>query len=86
MPESKNLWEQIGNECLSKALNLLKSETAPTAATAETVGRLVETAIAIDSLNLRWERYQNSDLKALSDLAERNAIAAFANHSPLVQR
>lgn len=60
VPENNNLWEQVGNECLGKALNLLKSETAPTAATAETVGRLVETAIAIDALNLRWAEQNRS--------------------------
>lgn len=86
MPESNNLWEQVGNECLSKALNLLKSETAPTAATAEAVGRLVETAVSIDVLNRRWARFQCSDSKYLSELAEQRAIAAFANHSPSERR
>ena len=49
-----NLWEQVGNECLRRALHLLNEETAPAAATAETVKSLVETAISIDMLNLHW--------------------------------
>ena len=50
----KNLWEEIGNTCLNRATNLLKLETVPSAETAETVKNLVETAIAIDMLNLHW--------------------------------
>ncbi len=50
------------------------------------VGRLVETAVSIDVLNLRWERFQCSDSKYLSELAEQRAIAAFANHSPSERR
>lgn len=41
-------WSEIKNKCLSKALALLNAETVPTAATAETVKRLVETAIMIN--------------------------------------
>lgn len=56
MKEEKqiSLWEQVGNKCLSSALAMLESETAPTAVTVETVRGLVEAAIAIDTLNLRW--------------------------------
>lgn len=50
----ENLWEQVGNECLIQAIKLLKENTAPTAGTAETVKTLVDTAISIDMLNLRW--------------------------------
>ncbi len=50
-----NLWYDVGNRCLTVAKTMLKSETAPTAATVETVGKLVNIAIAIDMLNLRWE-------------------------------
>lgn len=53
--EQKNLWESVGNLCLLRAECLLKSETAPTAATVETVRTLVRTAIEIDKLNLLWE-------------------------------
>lgn len=60
MDEKINLWEQVGNECLSKALNLLKSETAPTAATADAVSRLVETAVSIDELSLCWAEQNRS--------------------------
>lgn len=54
MSEVKNLWEEIGNKCLQHANKMLEGETVPTAATAETVRTLVETAISIDVLNLRW--------------------------------
>ena len=50
----KNQWEKIGNRCLAGAEVLLKQETVTSAATAETVKSLVETAISIDLLNLRW--------------------------------
>lgn len=46
-------WEQIGNKCLFHALDLLESDTATTAETAVTVRTLVETAVAIGTLNLR---------------------------------
>ena len=44
-----NLWEKVGTGCLDKA-----QENIPTAATIEMVSMLVETAISIDLLNLRW--------------------------------
>ena len=47
-------WEGIGNLCLKLALSELEKETAPTAATVETVRELVRIAIEIDMLNLRW--------------------------------
>lgn len=47
------LWIEISNSCLQQASELLKSKTAPAAATAETVRALVETAIAIKLLDLR---------------------------------
>ncbi len=56
MEEKNNLWVQVGNKCLSHALTLLENETVPTAATVETVRGLVEIAISIDALNLRWEQ------------------------------
>lgn len=56
----ENLWELIGNNCLKKAATMLEG-TVPTAETAETVKRLVETAIAIDDLNLRWFAQTQSD-------------------------
>ena len=46
-------WEQIGNKCLSCAIDLLESDTTTTAETAVTVRTLVETAVAIGALNLR---------------------------------
>ena len=49
-----SLWEKVGNGCLQKANELLKSENIPTAGTVEMIYRLVSTAIAIDILNLQW--------------------------------
>lgn len=49
-----NIWEQVGNKCLSCALSILDEKTASTAATVEAVRNLVETAIEIDTLNLQW--------------------------------
>lgn len=55
MTEYKNsLWYKVGNKCLEHAQSLLDSETATTAATVEAVKGLVDVAIAIDMLNLRW--------------------------------
>lgn len=54
MAEERNLWTEVGNKCLRCASELLDSETTPTAATAEVVKSLVETAISMDLLNLRW--------------------------------
>ncbi len=59
--EKVNLWENVGNRCLASALTLLESETAPTPATVETVRALVDTAIAIDTLNLQRERQTRYD-------------------------
>lgn len=61
-----NLWEEVGNECLKKALSLLKKETVPTAGTVETVKNLVETAISIDMLNLQWMNKSQSGVKESS--------------------
>lgn len=49
-----NMWEEVGNKCLTHALALLDEKTAPTGATVETVHALVNIAIEIDCLNLRW--------------------------------
>lgn len=52
--EVRDLLKEVGNKCLQRASELLDDKTAPAAATAETVRCLVETAISIDVLNLRW--------------------------------
>lgn len=57
--KSKNLWGQVGEECLSRASSLLKAETTPTAATVGVVKVLVEIACMIDELNLRWEQQKS---------------------------
>ena len=59
--EQNNLWEQVGNRCLELARQELNKETAPAAATVETVERLVGIAISIDDLNLRWEVQGNPE-------------------------
>lgn len=55
MDKQDNLWEQVGNKCLQQAVKLLESETTPTEATIRVVRELTKIAIAIDSLNLRWQ-------------------------------
>lgn len=49
----EDLWTKIGSRCLELADKSL-DEAVPTAATVETVKRLVDIAISIDALNLRW--------------------------------
>lgn len=49
-----SIWERVGNKALELAESVLDRETAPTAATVETVKGLVEIAVMIDSQNLLW--------------------------------
>lgn len=56
----ENLWETVGNGCLKKANELLKVETAPTLEIVGAVKQLVDVAIAIDELNLRWAQQNRS--------------------------
>lgn len=58
--ETGNLWEQVENDCLLKAKALLKSETVPTEATVKMVQALVEAAVLIDDLDLRWKQHVHS--------------------------
>lgn len=48
-----NLWEQVGNECLNKAGKFLQMKNVLDLEQARTVKELVDTAIAIELLNLR---------------------------------
>lgn len=57
---TNNLWEQVGNLCLTQTLDLLQKEVTPTAATVEVTKGLVEIAVMIDSLNLRWVEQNRS--------------------------
>lgn len=62
MPESAiNLWEEIGNKCLLLADRLLNSAQDRASAERNLVlaTRLIESAVAIDDLNLRWWIHQN---------------------------
>jgi hypothetical protein len=67
--EQNSLWEQVGNRCLELARQELNKEAAPTAATVETVERLVGIAISIDDLNLRWVAQTRYDAAAFEGLA-----------------
>ena len=67
MAEQRNLWVEVGNKCLRRASELLDSETTPTAATAEVVKSLVETAISMDLLNLRWAIQNRSGAAVFRD-------------------
>ena len=55
MPNYESKWHEAGELCLDNAIALLKDETAPAAVTAEAVKTLIEAAVSIDLLNLRWE-------------------------------
>lgn len=55
-----NLWEQIGNKCLTCAIHMLENEPIPTIATGEAVKLLVETAVSVNNLNLRWAQQTRS--------------------------
>ena len=57
--EAGNLWEQVESDCLLKAKALLKSETVPTEATVKMVRSLVEAAVLIDDLDLRWKQHEH---------------------------
>lgn len=67
MRNETDLWTEVGNRCLQRASELLDGETAPAAATAETVRCLVETAISIDMLNLRWAEQSRYGARAFPD-------------------
>lgn len=54
--ETKNLWEEAGNKCLTQAIALLESKDIPDADIVDLVQKLVSAAIAIDTLNLQWEQ------------------------------
>ncbi len=51
--------EQVESDCLLKAKALLKSETVPTEATVKMVQSLVEAAVLIDDLDLRWKQHEH---------------------------
>lgn len=55
-----NLWEQIGNKCLTCAIHMLENESVLDPATIGAVKLLVETAVSIDNLNLRWTQQTQS--------------------------
>ncbi len=54
-----NRWEQISDLCLTHAIELLGTETAPTTATVNMVKDLVETAEIADKYS-RWEDFSSS--------------------------
>ena len=56
----ENLWIQVANSSLRRAMNVIERETIPTAETVGIVKGLVDIAISIDLLNLRWEEQTRS--------------------------
>lgn len=62
--QTDNLWGRVANGALKHAAELLESETAPTAATVETVEKLVRIAVTIDLVDLRWEQQTRSGAAA----------------------
>lgn len=63
----KNLWEQVGNKCLNKADEILQTQTVLNSEQVKTVRELVDTAIAIDLLNLRWDQQNRFGAAAFRD-------------------
>ncbi len=59
MAKEVNLWVEIGNLCLNKALKMLKAEDIPDMGVVEGIEALVGIAVSIDTLNLRWEQAKN---------------------------
>lgn len=49
-----NLWLEVGNKCLKRASELLDDKTASITETSAAVKQLVEAAVMMDDLNLRW--------------------------------
>lgn len=70
--EVRDLWTEVRNKCLQRASELLDNKTAPAAETAETVRCLVETAISMDILNLRWAAQTRYDAKTFQKMAVNN--------------
>ncbi len=56
MREDFNLWKEVGDRCLKSAIAMLDDETTPKAMTVAAISALVDTAIAIDTLNLQWAK------------------------------
>ncbi len=50
----KSLWDKVCNNCLDKADKILQTKTVLNAEEVRTVKELVDIAIAIDMLDLRW--------------------------------
>lgn len=50
---NKPLWEATAQDFLTRAAELLQKDAAPTAATVETAGKLVEIAVNIELMVLR---------------------------------
>ena len=54
--EKTNLWAQVANKCLNRALTILENSESDGLFDMVEVQRLVQIAIAIDKLNLEWEK------------------------------
>ena len=67
MDSKTNLWADVGNACLREARILVSGPTIPTAATVETAKKLVDIAISIDLLNLRWAEYNRHGAAVFPD-------------------
>ncbi len=51
----ESLWYEVGNLCLTKAKAILEGRELSIERTVDVVRKLVDTAIAMDRLNLDWE-------------------------------
>lgn len=56
-----NLWESVGNRALELARIVLDATKVPTDEQIRAARGLVDIAIAIDDLNLRWQQNHESN-------------------------
>ncbi len=54
MSNAVDLWLEVGNKCLKRASELLDNKATPITETSAAVKQLVEAAVMMDDLNLRW--------------------------------
>ena len=67
MSNAVDLWLEVGNKCLKRASELLDNEAAPITETSAAVKRLVEAAVMMDDLNLRWAIQNRSGAAVFRD-------------------
>ncbi len=78
----ENLWYEVGNLCLTMAKALLENSKRPITETADVVQKLVDTAIAMDRLNLDWEMAKSQTFGILARTATPKGGENHENRNP----